>query len=112
MYISTIDKNADVLISRSPSARDKLAQPPQASAPTYYCDGGSYQNIPLIHFLQRRVKNIVLFDSSVVPMQPSDKWDPLTEPFTSDKVHYITQPSYVMSLQYLLMKLSVHLSTP
>ena len=71
---------------RSPSSRGKLNQPPQASAPTYFCDGGSYQNIPLINFLQRRVKNIVLFDSSVVPLQPSDKWNPQTEPYTSDKV--------------------------
>lgn len=75
-----------ILIPRSPSSRGKIAQPPQASAPSYFSDGGSFENIPLINFLQRRVKNIVLFDSSSVPLQPSDKWDPRTEPYTADKV--------------------------
>ena len=87
-----------IFLRRSPSSKGKLVQPPQTSTPTYYCDGGSYQNIPLINFLQRRVKNIVLFESCVMPLQPSDKWDPRTEPYTADKVPHISLAFYPQSL--------------
>lgn len=42
---------------------------------TYFGDGGSYENIPLISFLQRRVEKIVLFFNSETTLQPADKWD-------------------------------------
>ena len=42
---------------------------------TYFGDGGSYENIPLISFLQRRVEKIILFFNSNTPLQPAANWD-------------------------------------
>uniref|UniRef100_A0A7S3MCL6 PNPLA domain-containing protein n=1 Tax=Spumella elongata TaxID=89044 RepID=A0A7S3MCL6_9STRA len=43
-------------------------------------DGGSYENIPLISFLQRRVPKIVLFFMSTIPLQPFQDWNVTSDP--------------------------------
>ena len=47
--------------------------------PTNYdmllADGGTLENIPLISFLQRKVKNIILFLNYDDPLQTTDEWD-------------------------------------
>eukprot|EP01031_Cornospumella_fuschlensis_P041033 gene41033-50056_t len=49
------------------------------SEDTYFADGGSYENIPLMSFLQREVTKIVLFFVSSTPLQPSSKFNPYTD---------------------------------
>lgn len=46
-------------------------------------DGGSFENIPLISFLQRRVAKIVLFFNSESPILPSSSWN-VAEDLTYD----------------------------
>lgn len=53
---------------------------------TLFADGGSYQNIPLISFIQRRVSKIVLFFVSSTPLKPADKYNPYTDPFTGTEI--------------------------
>lgn len=57
-----------------------------SSTPSYFCDGGSYENMPLINFLQRKVRKVVLFYTSFRALMPSDQWDPYTQPFSADKL--------------------------
>lgn len=49
-------------------------------------DGGSYENIPLISFLQRRVPKIVLFFLSSIPLQPFEDWNVLKDPQAYDHI--------------------------
>jgi hypothetical protein len=51
-----------------------------------FADGGAFENIPLISFIQRRVQKIVLFYVSSTPLAPSSKYNPYTDPYTGDKV--------------------------
>jgi hypothetical protein len=53
---------------------------------TLFGDGGSFENINLISFLQRRVPKIVLFFDDSTPLQPASSWNPYTEPYTGDQV--------------------------
>jgi hypothetical protein len=54
--------------------------------PTMYADGGCYENMPLINFMQRRVPKIVLFFLSSVPLMPFEDWNVSTDPYSSDQV--------------------------
>lgn len=56
------------------------------SRQSLFADGGAYENIPLISFLQRRVEKIALFFVSATPLAPSDKWNPYTDPYTGDEM--------------------------
>eukprot|EP01034_Spumella_vulgaris_P036343 gene36343-44835_t len=47
------------------------ADPTPHAVPTDFADGGVYENIPLISFLQRRVPKIILFINGDTPLQPS-----------------------------------------
>ena len=38
-------------------------------------DGGSIENLPLISFLQRKVKKMILFLNCDVPLQPTELWN-------------------------------------
>jgi hypothetical protein len=38
-------------------------------------DGAALDNLPIVSFLQRRVKKMVLFFNSEVPLQPIEKWN-------------------------------------
>jgi hypothetical protein len=69
----------------SPSASDFY------SGDWYFSDGGSYENIPLISFLQRRVKKIILFFNDITPLLPLDQWDVVTDPPTEDQVTDVLQ---------------------
>ena len=64
--------------------------PPSSVMPisedTMFADGGAYENIPLISFLQRRVEKIVLFFVSSTPLAPADKWDPYTDPYSGKEI--------------------------
>jgi len=51
-----------------------------------YADGGCYQNIPLINFMQRGVSKIVLFFLSSIPLLPFEDWDVNTDPYSQDQV--------------------------
>ena len=51
-----------------------------------FADGGSYENIPLISFLQRRVQKIVLFFNCETALQPSSKWDVYNDPPSADQI--------------------------
>lgn len=53
---------------------------------TLFADGGAYENIPLISFLQRRVPKIVLFFVSTTPLQPAEKYNPYSDPFTGTEL--------------------------
>jgi hypothetical protein len=53
---------------------------------TLFADGGSYENIPLISFIQRRVPKIVLFMVSSTPLQPADKYNPAVDPFDGKQI--------------------------
>jgi hypothetical protein len=53
---------------------------------TFFADGGSYENIPLISFLQRRVEKIILFFNSVTPLQMSSNWDVAANQTYDDQV--------------------------
>lgn len=44
-----------------------------------FTDGGCYENIPLISFLQRKVERIVLFFNAETALQPSSTWDVAAE---------------------------------
>lgn len=58
-----------------------------SSSPTFmYGDGGSFENIPLINFMQREVTNIVLFFMCSAPMLPRDQWNPWTDPISEDQI--------------------------
>lgn len=63
------------------------------SEDTYLADGGAFENIPLIPFLQRKVDRIVLFFTASMPLQPSDKYDPYTDPLTTSSITD-TLPAY------------------
>lgn len=56
------------------------------SEDTLFADGGAYENIPLISFLQRKVEKIVLFFVSSTPLKPADQWDPYTQEYTGKEV--------------------------
>ena len=42
---------------------------------TLFSDGGAYENICLISYLQRKVKKVVYCSNSATPLQPSASWD-------------------------------------
>eukprot|EP01035_Chromulina_nebulosa_P019172 gene19172-25017_t len=46
-----------------------------SSESTYFSDGGSYENINLISFIQRRVEKVILFFISPNPLQTSSNWN-------------------------------------
>ena len=49
-------------------------------------DGGSFENIPLINFIQRRVEKIVLFFNSETPLESSDTWAVESDEPSQDQV--------------------------
>lgn len=49
-------------------------------------DGGCYENMPLIPFMQRRVQKIVLFYLSSTPLAPFEDWDVNADPYSDDHV--------------------------
>lgn len=49
---------------------------------TLFTDGGAYENIVLISYLQRRVPKVVLFFSSSTPLAPASRYNPATDTFT------------------------------
>ena len=51
-----------------------------------YADGGSYQNIPLISFIQRKIPKIILFFMSSTPLQPFEDWDVENDPYSDDQI--------------------------
>ena len=51
-----------------------------------YSDGGCYENIPLISYMQRRVPKIVLFFLSSIPLKPFEDWNVTTDPYSDDQV--------------------------
>jgi len=59
------------------SPADKVPQ----TTSTLFADGGSYENIPLISFLQRKVPKIILFMVSSTPLMPVEKYNPYTDTF-------------------------------
>lgn len=76
-----------------------------------FSDGGSFENIPLISFLQRRVEKIVLFFNSVTPLSPTGKWDAARDAFTGKEVRVTVHPALVVtfsnsSYKCLLLRLS------
>eukprot|EP01035_Chromulina_nebulosa_P019173 gene19173-25018_t len=58
---------------------------------TYFADGGSYENINLISFIQRRVEKVVLFFVSSTPLQPSSNWN------VTENIEYDNQISDCLS---------------
>jgi len=54
--------------------------------PMMFADGGCYQDISLIQFLQRRVSKIVLFFISSIPLKPFEDWNVNTDPYSEDQV--------------------------
>lgn len=78
----------------SPSTDTNDVSTDATSAPevtTMMCaDGGVYENIPLISFMQRRVPKIVLFFMPSTPLLPFEDWDvstsPETTPYSEDQV--------------------------
>lgn len=54
--------------------------------PMLLADGGSYENIPLINYIQRRIPKIVLFFMSSVPLQPASKWNVTTDDYADDQI--------------------------
>jgi len=53
---------------------------------TLFADGGSYENINLISFLQRKVEHIILFFNSEQPLAPSSSWNPAVDEPNSNQV--------------------------
>lgn len=53
---------------------------------TYLADGGAYENVPLISFLQRQVNRIVIFFTPSTPLQPSEKYNPYTDEATTESL--------------------------
>jgi hypothetical protein len=53
---------------------------------TLFADGGAVENIPLISFIQRRVKKIILFYVSSTPLAPASKYDPVKDKYTGDQL--------------------------
>jgi len=51
-----------------------------------YADGGSYSNIPLISFIQRRVSKVVLFFMSSVALKPFEDWDVENDPYSDNQI--------------------------
>jgi hypothetical protein len=59
----------------------------------FYGDGGSFENIPLINYLQRGVEKIILFCNPKMPLQPASSYNPFTDPLLeSSLTDYI--PAY------------------
>jgi hypothetical protein len=58
-----------------------------AAVSTLFTDGGNFENVPLINFLQRRVEKIVVCYASSVPLQPKSVWNVTEDP---DNLSYIT----------------------
>lgn len=54
---------------------------------TIFGDGGVLQNVPIINFLQRRVKKILFVSSSSTPLQPLKVWD-VAEETSKSKTAY------------------------
>lgn len=53
---------------------------------TYFADGGAFENVPIISFLQRGVDRIVFFCTGSTPLQPSNKYNPYTDPIEQDSI--------------------------
>ena len=51
-----------------------------------YADGGSYQNIPLISFIQRKIPKIILFFMSSIPLKPFEDWDVENDSYSDDQI--------------------------
>lgn len=54
--------------------------------PMMFTDGGCYQDISLIQFMQRRVSKIVLFFLSSTPLKPFEDWDVNADPLKEGQV--------------------------
>ena len=74
-----------------------------------FADGGSIENIPLMSFLQRKIKKIILFLNLQDPLQTKDKWnvtkDYLKEKQISDAIPayfgiFIKQDSEILTRSY------------
>jgi hypothetical protein len=63
---------------------------PSAAIPsakdTLFTDGGAYENIVLISYLQRRVSRIILFFNDHTPLAPANKYNPSTDTYTGDQL--------------------------
>jgi len=57
-------------------------------------DGGCYENQLMIPMLQRRVKNIVVFQSPDSPLAPKEDWDPTKTPPNKEKYISNEIPAY------------------
>lgn len=57
-----------------------------SAADTLFADGGSYENIPLISFLQRRVQKIILFFVAERSLYPADKYNPYTDIYDGTQI--------------------------
>lgn len=51
-----------------------------------FADGGSYQDVPLIQFMQRRVPKIMCFFDTQTPLQPFEDWDVNTDVPSLDQI--------------------------
>lgn len=62
------------------------ADPTPVAKDTLFTDGGAYENIVLISYLQRRVPRIVLFLNDHTPLAPSSKYNPAVDDYTGDQL--------------------------
>ena len=53
---------------------------------TLFGDGGDYENMNLISYIQRRVDKIILFSNGQVPLQPSSSWNVEKDAPTGDQI--------------------------
>lgn len=51
-----------------------------------FADGGVFENIPLISYLQRKVSKIILFINCEQPLAPADKWNVRVDPPASNQI--------------------------
>ncbi len=50
-----------------------------------FSDGGTYEDLPLISFLQRRVDRVILFVNDAKPLYPADRYNPYTDVYTGEE---------------------------
>lgn len=62
------------------------ADPLPVAKDTLFTDGGAYENIVLISYLQRRVERIVLFFIDHTPLLPADKYNPAVDTYNGDQL--------------------------
>jgi hypothetical protein len=59
----------------------------------FFADGGTIENIPLLSFLQRKVKKIILFMNYELPLQDMRTWNVSTDLLKRDQISDAV-PSY------------------